>query len=199
MDANPQQSQQQHPQQQPQQPYPTSNAASMGSSSMVPQPSSLSSSSYLDQNGGDDSGSISGGGNGNSNSSGAMLDGNNYDCKICSVKCKGMSEYLKHLSKVHFKHKLLTMVPKSRPYKCPWNGCEVVKKDRYNISLHYGMTHKVALKLMQEMPEDALNEDVEAVCKLCQQSFTAHRYLYTHLADTHFQVYYLEIFIIIIP
>ncbi len=92
-----------------------------------------------------------------------------------------MSEYLKHLSKVHFKHKLLSMVPKTSPYKCPWEGCEVVKKDRYNISIHYGMTHKVAFKLMQEMPEDAMPEDVEAVCKLCHQSFTAHRYLYTHL------------------
>ena len=57
---------------------------------------------------------------------------------------------------------------------------------RYNISLHYGMTHKVAIRLMEEMPEDALNEAVEAVCKLCSESFTAHRYLYTHLADVHF-------------
>ena len=37
------------------------------------------------------------------------------------------------------------------------------------------------------MPEDALKEPIEVVCKLCQQSFTAHRYLYTHLSDTHFQ------------
>jgi hypothetical protein len=110
-----------------------------------------------------------------------------FDCKICAVKSKGMPEYLKHLCKVHFKHKLLSMVPKQQPYKCPWNGCEVTKKDRFNISLHYGTIHSVALRLMQEMPDDALNEDVEATCKLCRQSFTAHRYLYTHLSDTHFQ------------
>ena len=36
------------------------------------------------------------------------------------------------------------------------------------------------------MPEDAVDEDMEATCKLCHQSFTAHRYLYTHLSDTHF-------------
>ena len=54
----------------------------------------------------------------------------NYDCQICSAKYRGFSEYSKHLSKVHFKHKLLSMVPKSPPYKCPWKGCEVVKKDR---------------------------------------------------------------------
>jgi len=48
------------------------------------------------------------------------------------------------------------------------------------------MTHKVALNLMQDMPEDALSDEVEATCKICHQSFTAHRYLYTHLSDTHF-------------
>ena len=110
-----------------------------------------------------------------------------HDCKICAVKCRGMSEYLKHLSKVHFKHKLLSMVTKTAPFRCPWNGCEVTKKDRFNLALHYGMTHKVALRLMQDMPNDAMNEEVEATCKLCHQSFTAHRYLYTHLSDTHFQ------------
>ena len=110
-----------------------------------------------------------------------------HDCKICAVKCRGMSDYLKHLSKVHFKNKLLSMVTKTAPFRCPWNACEVTKKDRFNLALHYGMTHKVALRLMQDMPNDAMNEEVEATCKLCHQSFTAHRYLYTHLSDTHFQ------------
>ena len=110
-----------------------------------------------------------------------------FDCKICAVKSRGMSEYLKHLSKVHFKHKLLSEMPKQAPYKCPWPSCEVTKKDRFNLALHYGMIHKMALKLVQEMPEDALDEEVEATCKICHESFTAHRYLYTHLSDTHFQ------------
>ena len=114
-------------------------------------------------------------------------DSKSYHCKVCDFKTRGLSEYLKHLSKIHFKHKLSEMVPKTPPYKCPFQGCDVVKKDRYNISLHYGMSHKVALKLMQEMPEDALNEASEAVCKVCNQSFTAHRYLFTHLSDAHFQ------------
>ena len=121
-------------------------------------------------------------------SNNSNFDSKSYDCKVCAMKTRGMSQYLKHLSKVHFKHKLLTQVPKSPPYKCPVEGCEVVKKDRYNISLHYGMTHKAALKLMQEMPEDALNEASEAVCKVCNQSFTAHRYLFTHLSDAHFKM-----------
>ena len=183
--------------------YVTSLAASSsgttpGATSMLQQagqPGLPTPNNYIDQNGDDSNMSnpdwtLDTPGSGGEAGGSLKLDGNNLDCKICAVKNKSMSEYLKHLSKVHFKNKLLTMVPKSRPYKCPWVGCEVVKKDRYNISLHYGMTHKVALKLMQEMPEDALNEDVEAVCKLCHQSFTAHRYLYTHLADSHFQVCY---------
>ena len=81
-----------------------------------------------------------------------------FDCKICAVKSRGMSEYLKHLSKVHFKHKLLSEMPKQAPYKCPWPSCEVTKKDRFNLALHYGMIHKMALKLVQEMPEDALDD-----------------------------------------
>ena len=109
-----------------------------------------------------------------------------YNCKICAVKSKGITEYLRHLSKVHFKNKLLSYVPKTAPFRCPAKDCEVTKKDRFNIALHYGMTHKMALNLLQDMPEDALNEEVEATCKICHQSFTAHRYLYTHLSDTHF-------------
>jgi hypothetical protein len=118
----------------------------------------------------------------------SVNDPQTYDCKICAVKSKGMTEYLRHLSKVHFKHKLLSCVPKTSPFKCPAKDCDVTKKDRFNIALHYGMTHKIVLNLLQEMPDDALNEEVEATCKLCHQSFTAHRYLYTHLSDTHFGV-----------
>ena len=110
----------------------------------------------------------------------------NYDCPICSVKSRGITDHLKHLSKVHFKHKLLSCVPKNAPFRCPWNECQVTKKDRFNIALHYGVAHKVVLSLLQQMPEDAVQEDMEATCKLCQQSFTAHRYLYTHLSDTHY-------------
>ena len=71
------------------------------------------------------------------------------------------------------------MVPNTSPYKCPWEGCEIVKKDRFTISLHYGITHKVALKLMQDMPQEALKEPIEVACQLCQQKFTAQRYLYS--------------------
>lgn len=35
--------------------------------------------------------------------------------------------------------------------------------------------------------DDTFNqEDIEAKCKLCNETFTAHRYLFTHLSDTHF-------------
>lgn len=113
-------------------------------------------------------------------------DPTTYDCKICTVKSKGMTEYLRHLSKVHFKQKLLSSVASVPPFKCPFDGCSVTKKDRLNVALHNGISHKAVLNLLQEMPEDGGHEDVEANCKLCHQSFTAHRYLYTHLSDTHF-------------
>ena len=34
--------------------------------------------------------------------------------------------------------------------------------------------------------EESGAEEVEARCKLCQETFTAHRYLYQHLSDVHF-------------
>ena len=42
------------------------------------------------------------------------------------------------------------------------------------------------------MPEDELQnsgggDGVEAKCQLCNEAFTAHRYLYTHLSDNHFK------------
>jgi len=101
----------------------------------------------------------------------------NYDCQICSVKSKGITEHLKHLSKVHFKHKLLSCVPKSAPYRCPWQDCEVVKKDRFNLALHYGTAHKVALSLLMDMPEDAVNEEMEATCKICHQVSISPTYI----------------------
>ena len=98
-----------------------------------------------------------------------------HACMICAVKSKGMTEYLRHLSKVHFKQKLLSITPKEAPFKCPAEGCDVTKKDRLNIALHHGIAHKVVLNLLQETPEDELHEEVEANCKICHQSFTAHR------------------------
>ena len=42
------------------------------------------------------------------------------------------------------------------------------------------------------MPEEELlnssgSDGVEAKCQLCNEAFTAHRYLYTHLSDNHFK------------
>jgi hypothetical protein len=40
---------------------------------------------------------------------------------------------------------------------------------RLNTALHFGMAHKAVISMMQDLPEDALSEDVEATCKLCHQ------------------------------
>jgi len=45
-----------------------------------------------------------------------------YDCQICSVKSRGITDHLKHLAKVHFKHKLLSAVPKSAPFRFPFRN-----------------------------------------------------------------------------
>jgi hypothetical protein len=130
------------------------------------------------------------------NSSSGQSD--NHDCKICSAKSLGLADYLKHLSKIHFKTKLLSMVPSSEPFRCPFEGCELEKKDHLTLAVHYGMNHKIALKLLNEMPEDAINsgasggDGVEAKCQLCNEAFTAHRFVQTMFIEQfreHFFIY----------
>ena len=110
-------------------------------------------------------------------------------CKFCSAKCSTKTELKRHLSTVHFRHQLMNMVPKSAPYKCPVQSCSMIKKDRFSIAMHYGNTHKVVLKLTDEtsLEEMAKVEPLAVVCKLCQQTFTNQRYLYTHMTQDHFQ------------
>ena len=110
-----------------------------------------------------------------------------YECKICQIKSRGQHEYLKHLSKQHFKHKLMESIPRGSDPRCPYPGCDFDKKDRPTIAIHIGTFHKVALEIMDSLPPDANYQEVEAKCKLCSESFTAHRYLFTHLSESHFQ------------
>ena len=66
----------------------------------------------------------------------------NYNCKICSARSLGLADYLKHLSKIHFKSKLLSMVPSTEPFICPFDGCGLEKKDHLALAVHYGINHK---------------------------------------------------------
>ena len=77
----------------------------------------------------------------------AAIDGkasgtDNYNCKICSARSLGLADYLKHLSKIHFKSKLLSMVPSSEPFLCPFESCGLEKKDHLSLAAHYGINHK---------------------------------------------------------
>ena len=104
----------------------------------------------------------------------------NYNCKICSARSLGLADYLKHLSKIHFKTKLLALVPSEEPFLCPHEHCGQEKKDHLSLAVHYGINHKVCLKLLNETPEEELrnsggSDGVEAKCQLCNEAFTAHR------------------------
>ena len=66
----------------------------------------------------------------------------NYNCKICSARSLGLADYLKHLSKIHFKSKLLSMVTSTEPFICPFDGCGLEKKDHLALAVHYGINHK---------------------------------------------------------
>ncbi len=85
------------------------------------------------------------------------INSNLNDCKICSAKLKGSADYLKHLSKVHFKNHLLSMLAGSG-LKCPWRGCGAEKKDQVTLALHYGAVHKVAFQLLNSENTQAHQE-----------------------------------------
>ena len=70
------------------------------------------------------------------------------NCKICKVEQESPAAYQRHLIKVHFKAKLLQDCPRSKPFVCPNEGCDIERRDRFNLLMHYGGCQKKVWKLL---------------------------------------------------
>ena len=112
-------------------------------------------------------------------------------CKICKVEHDSMASYQRHLIKVHFKTKLLNSCPKAKPFVCPNEGCNIERRDRFNLLMHFGGCQRKVWKILEEMPEDSiehLNDTSKSKCRICGKYFTSARYMWGHLGEDHFQV-----------
>ena len=111
-------------------------------------------------------------------------------CKICQVEQDSPATYQRHLIKVHFKAKLLEDCPRSKPFVCPNEGCDIERRDRFNLLMHYGGCQRKVWKLLEELPEGSiqtLDESSKSKCKICGKYFTSARYMWTHMGDEHFE------------
>ena len=110
-------------------------------------------------------------------------------CKICQVEQDTGSSYQRHLIKVHFKSRLLSDLPRSKPFFCPNEGCDVERRDRFNLLMHYGSCQRKVWKVMEEMPAgsvETLDDTSKSKCRLCGKYFTSPRYMWTHMGEDHF-------------
>ena len=111
-------------------------------------------------------------------------------CKVCQVEQESPAAYQRHLIKVHFKAKLLEECPRSKPFVCPNEGCDIERRDRFNLLMHFGGCQKKVWKLLEELPEGSiqtLDETSKSKCKICGKYFTSARYMWTHMGDEHFE------------
>ena len=90
-------------------------------------------------------------------------------CPICDEPTKMHKTY--HLATKHFKERLLTELPRDKPFKCP--ECEHESKTKINMWTHYLGKHRYGAKWMAEILEQKKNgkEMIAPPPKLGQTSF----------------------------
>ena len=72
-----------------------------------------------------------------------------YKCRMCpETAFKWQSCLYKHFLINHFNEKIRSFLPEKEPFKCP--KCEYVAKQKYILLLHYGITHKIVIKYLEE-------------------------------------------------
>ena len=114
-------------------------------------------------------------------------------CPICKSTFLKDGDFLHHAAESHFADKLKTDLPQVAPFKCP--KCPIICKDLQRLVLHYGLTHNMVLKLLNEL-FDIMDSDNAKIlkqfetqlfcCALCQNSFGGLELLLQHMAESHF-------------
>ena len=111
-------------------------------------------------------------------------------CKICKVEMDNSGAYQRHLIKVHFKTVLLNDCPKVKPFVCPNKDCNIERRDRFNLLMHYGGCQRKVWKILENTPEGSienLNDTSKSKCRLCGKYFTSPRYMWGHMGEEHFK------------
>ena len=73
-------------------------------------------------------------------------------CPICNSPFLTSPQFLRHLTDNHFYDQLCSEFPSFKPFSCPL--CNFEGKDRKTLTHHYGISHKVVLKLLNDWCEE---------------------------------------------
>ena len=86
----------------------------------------------------------------------------------------------------HFRDDILAKLPRNKPFKCP--SCSFEAKDQFNLSKHYGLSHKCVFTFMQrELGYNwHLNNEESYTCLICHQAFLNARTLNDHYCAVHY-------------
>ena len=118
-------------------------------------------------------------------------------CPICTSTFLNGTHFLRHAADKHFDERLKQDLPQVAPFKCPY--CSTACKDLKLLVRHYGLAHKMVLKLLNERAgimdsfDDSILKQYETqessrdCCPLCKSSFGGRYMLLRHLADCHFR------------
>jgi hypothetical protein len=118
-------------------------------------------------------------------------------CPICQSTFLNSVHFIRHAADKHFMERLRNDLPHFSPFKCPL--CPFEGKDLKLLVRHYGMTHKMVLKLLNERAgiHDSYDESIlrtlethesnRETCPLCSSNFGGRYMLLRHLADCHFR------------
>ena len=77
-------------------------------------------------------------------------------------------------------------LPNKKPFDCP--RCTYVGRDIYDLTKHYGLSHRVIYSLMQKELGDSwhLAEIDTCECKVCGQVLDNGKLLSDHYCSQHF-------------
>ena len=114
----------------------------------------------------------------------------------CNATFTSPSVLLRHATDKHFVDRFARELPQAPPFLCPM--CGQSTQDQISLIRHWGVAHKMALKVINEQmgrPNcfDATILKTFAVagvrenCPLCKGCFQGRQLLLRHLADTHFK------------
>lgn len=72
-----------------------------------------------------------------------------YACRLCpETAFKWQSCLYKHFLINHFNEEIRSMLPNEAPFKCP--KCDYTVKQKHLLMLHFGITHKIVLRLIEQ-------------------------------------------------
>ena len=92
-----------------------------------------------------------------------------YACRVCpETAFKWQSGLYKHFLINHFNEQIRSMLPEKEPFKCP--KCDYTAKAKYALVVHFGITHKMVLTMLEQAAQQGQNLVMKTVHKEDQEN-----------------------------